>query len=212
MKQQGLALVAKRLVDRTAAAVGLVATAPIMAAVAVAVKASMGSPVLFRQKRPGFHGEPFYVYKFRTMKDTKDKWGNLLPDEARITSVGNFLRATSLDELPQLLNVLKGELSLVGPRPLLMEYLERYSPEQARRHDVMPGITGWAQIHGRNALSWEEKFALDVWYVDNWTPLLDIKILLMTVGKVINRDGISNAGHVTMPVFMGSPTPSNSQA
>jgi lipopolysaccharide/colanic/teichoic acid biosynthesis glycosyltransferase len=154
--------------------------------------------------RPGLHGKPFVMYKFCTMLDLRDKEGNLLPDEQRLTGIGRFLRSTSLDELPELINVLKGEMSLVGPRPLLMEYLDRYTPEQARRHNVKPGITGWAQVNGRNAISWEDKFKLDVWYVDNWSLWLDIKILFLTIIQVFRREGISADGYSTMPKFMGS--------
>jgi len=194
----------KRAFDVAAAAAGLVTTAPILAATAAAIRISMGGPVLFRQQRPGRGGRPFTLIKFRTMTSATATDGSLLPDAARLTRVGRFVRATSLDELPQLYNVLKGDMSLVGPRPLLMQYLQRYSPEQARRHDVTPGITGWAQINGRNALSWEEKFKLDVWYVDNWSLWLDAKILARTALKVVRRDGIANQGHQTMPEFMGS--------
>ena len=164
----------------------------------------MGSPVLFKQVRPGLRGRPFMMYKFRTMTDERDIQGRLLPDEQRLTKLGRFLRSTSLDELPELFNVLKGDMSLVGPRPLLMEYLPLYTPEQARRHEVRPGITGWAQVNGRNAISWEEKFRYDVWYVDNWSFWLDIKILWMTIVSVLKREGISAQGHVTMPPFTGS--------
>jgi lipopolysaccharide/colanic/teichoic acid biosynthesis glycosyltransferase len=163
----------------------------------------MGAPVFFSQERPGRGGKPFRIHKLRTMLDAKDKNGNPLPDEQRLTNVGKFLRATSLDELPQLWDVLRGDLSLVGPRPLLIEYLSRYNPEQARRHDVLPGITGWAQINGRNALSWNQKFALDLWYVQNWSLGLDLKILLVTIGQVLRRQGISSGGHATMPEFTG---------
>ena len=168
------------------------------------VRRKLGKPAFFRQMRPGLRGRPFEVIKFRTMTSARDVDGQLLPDAYRLTSFGQFLRATSLDELPELWNVLKGEMSLVGPRPLLMEYLPLYSAEQARRHEVRPGITGWAQVNGRNALSWEEKFKLDVWYVDNRTLWLDIKILWLTVRKVLVRDGISAAGEATMPRFTGS--------
>jgi len=164
----------------------------------------MGRPVLFKQMRPGLNAKPFYMYKFRTMTNEKDEQGNPLSDEQRLTRLGRFLRSTSLDELPELFNVLKGDMSLVGPRPLLMQYLARYTPEQARRHEVKPGITGWAQVNGRNAITWEEKFALDVWYVDNWSLWLDIKILAMTVVKVFKREGISAKGEATMPEFMGN--------
>jgi lipopolysaccharide/colanic/teichoic acid biosynthesis glycosyltransferase len=193
----------KRGIDRSAAALGLLATAPIMAATAVAVRASMGSPVLFRQKRPGLRGEIFEVVKFRTMRDANGPDGRPLPDEKRLTRVGNFLRQTSLDELPQLWNVLRGDISLVGPRPLLVRYLARYSPEEMRRHDVLPGITGWAQVNGRNAVTWDERFRDDLWYVDHWSLALDAKILAMTALKVLRRDGISREGHATMPEFMG---------
>lgn len=182
----------------------LVLFSPIFLMVAILVKYRLGSPILFRQQRPGLNGRPFFLYKFRTMNDRKDKKGVLLPDEQRLTSVGLFLRKFSLDELPQLLNVLKGDLSLVGPRPLLMEYLPLYTEEQAKRHLVRPGITGWAQVHGRNAITWEEKFKLDVWYVKHHTVLLDIKILLLTIKKVIRPEGISEANHVTVSRFTGT--------
>ncbi len=164
----------------------------------------MGRPIFFKQARPGLYGKPFVLYKFRTMLDLRDQTGKMLPDERRLTSFGRWLRSTSLDELPVLFNVLKGDMSLVGPRPLLMEYLDRYTTEQARRHEVKPGITGWAQINGRNAISWEEKFALDVWYVDNWSLLLDFRIIFLTILKVLKHEGISADGHVTMPEFKGS--------
>lgn len=168
------------------------------------VRRKLGSPVLFRQVRPGMHGRPFMMVKFRTMTDERGADGNLLPDARRLTSFGRFLRATSLDELPELWNVLCGEMSLVGPRPLLMEYLPLYSPEQARRHEVRPGITGWAQVNGRNALSWEERFKLDVWYVDHRSLWLDIRILWLTVRKVLLREGISAQGEASMPRFTGN--------
>jgi len=164
----------------------------------------MGRPVFFKQLRPGMNGKPFVIYKFRTMLDLKDKDGNLLPDEKRITAIGRFLRSTTLDELPEFWNVLKGDMSLVGPRPLLMEYLPRYTPEQARRHNVKPGMTGWAQVNGRNAITWEEKFKLDVWYVDNWNIPLDLKIIFLTILKVFKREGVSAEGYATMPEFVGS--------
>lgn len=212
MKQAGWRLVVKQAIDRGVAAVGLVAVAPVLAVAAVAVRVKLGSPVLFRQERPGRYGKTFRVAKFRTMNDARDAQGNLLPDEERLTALGRMLRTTSIDELPQLWNVLRGDLSLVGPRPLLVRYLPRYTREQARRHDVLPGITGWAQVNGRNAISWDEKFALDVWYVDHWSLALDAKILALTALKVLRRDGISSAGHATMPEFMGSvvqaPSPS----
>jgi len=191
----------KRVFDVVVSATALVVLAPVMGLIALAVWRTMGRPVLFRQARPGLHGKPFVMYKFRTMRDLRDAEGNLLPDEARLTPFGRWLRATSLDELPELVNVLRGEMSLVGPRPLLMEYLERYTPEQARRHEVKPGITGWAQIHGRNNLSWDERFKLDVWYVDNWSLWLDVKILWRTLWMVLRREGISAQGHATMPRF-----------
>jgi sugar transferase EpsL len=193
----------KRVVDIVGASVGIILLAPVMLAVALLVLLTMGRPVLFRQQRPGLRGKPFTLYKFRTMRDARSASGELLPDELRLTTFGKWLRSTSLDELPELFNVLKGEMSLVGPRPLLMEYLPRYSPEQARRHEVKPGITGWAQVNGRNALSWEEKFRLDVWYVDRWNLWLDMKILLLTIWKVLKREGISAEGSATMPVFTG---------
>jgi sugar transferase EpsL len=198
------ALAAKRALDLAVGGGALLVLAPVLAATAVAVRRSMGAPVLFRQERPGLAGAPFTLLKFRSMRDARDNRGRLLPDAERLTGVGRFLRATSLDELPQLWNVVRGDLSLVGPRPLLMQYIERYSPEQARRHDVKPGITGWAQVNGRNAVSWDEKFALDVWYVDHWSLWLDLKILALTAFKVVRRDGIAQQGHVTMPEFMGS--------
>lgn len=193
----------KRLFDIVVAALLLVLLSPLLLAVACMVKVSLGSPVLFKQVRPGLHGRPFTMYKFRTMTDARDAQGRLLPDERRLTKFGRFLRSTSLDELPELFNVLKGDMSLVGPRPLLMEYLPLYTPEQARRHEVRPGITGWAQVNGRNAISWEEKFEHDVWYVDNRSLWLDIKILWLTLLTVARREGISAQGHVTMPPFQG---------
>lgn len=204
MKQAGVALFLKKAFDRAAALGLLAATAPVLGAAAAAVRVTMGSPVLFRQLRPGKDGRPFRVFKMRTMTDARGPDGQLLPDAERLTRLGKFLRASSIDELPQLLNVLAGDLSLVGPRPLLMQYLPLYTQEQARRHDVMPGITGWAQIHGRNALSWEEKFALDVWYVDHWSLGLDLAILLRTIAAVLRKEGISAPGEATMSEFMGS--------
>jgi len=196
----------KRVFDVVVSAVALTVLAPVMGLTALAVWRMMGRPVLFRHVRPGLHGKPFVMYKFRTMRDLRDAEGKLLPNEARLTPFGRWLRSTSLDELPELLNVLRGEMSLVGPRPLLMEYLDRYTPEQARRHEVKPGITGWAQIHGRNNLSWDERFKLDVWYVDNWSLWLDVKILWRTLWVVLRREGISAQGHATMPEFRGSQT------
>jgi len=200
-KQQ---LAFKRVLDFAGAATALALGTPAMAAAALAIRWSMGSPVLFRQERPGLGGRAFWLLKFRTMRDAFDAEGRLLPDSERLTSVGRLLRATSVDELPQLINVLRGEMSLVGPRPLLMQYLARYSPRQARRHEVKPGITGLAQVRGRNALSWEEKFELDVTYVETWSLLTDLKILLQTAASVVRREGISQTGHVTMPEFLGS--------
>jgi sugar transferase EpsL len=194
----------KRLFDISIAIILLIIFSIPMIIIACILKVTMGSPVLFIQQRPGLQGVPFYLYKFRTMGEVKDERGEPLPDEARLTSVGKFLRRFSLDELPQIINVIKGELSFVGPRPLLMEYLPKYSPEQARRHEVKPGITGWAQVNGRNALSWEEKFKLDVWYVDNWSIWLDMKILLLTAIKVFNRESINYPGEATMTKFTGS--------
>lgn len=191
----------KRGMDILASAVSLVVLFPLLLVLAAAVRLFLGRPVLFRQVRPGLHGRPFVLYKFRTMRDLRDANGNLLPDEQRLTPFGRFLRSASLDELPELFNVLRGDMSLVGPRPLLMEYLDRYTPEQARRHEVKPGITGWAQVNGRNSLSWEDKFRLDVWYVDHWSLWLDFKILWLTVVKVLRREGISAAGSATMPEF-----------
>ncbi len=193
----------KRLFDFCASLCGLILLSPIIALVAWKIRKNLGSPVLFRQTRPGLNGKPFEMVKFRTMKDAVDAQGNPLPDSERMTPFGDKLRNSSLDELPELWNVLKGEMSLVGPRPLLMQYLPLYSKEQARRHDVRPGVTGWAQINGRNAISWEDKFKLDVWYVDNSSLLLDIKILFLTVKKVFVKEGISADGHVTIEPFTG---------
>ena len=194
----------KRLFDLILTLPGLVLISPLLGLIGVLVRIFLGSPVLFRQMRPGKGGEPFDVYKFRTMTDERGSGENLLSDAERMTGLGRFLRSLSLDELPELFNVLRGEMSLVGPRPLLMQYLERYSVEQARRHEVLPGISGWAQVNGRNAITWEDKFRYDVWYVDNWSLWLDIKILLTTGWKVITREGISQLGHTTAEEFMGS--------
>jgi len=194
----------KRLFDIFASALGLVLLSPVIAIVAWQIRRKLGSLVLFRQIRPGLNGKPFEMIKFRTMRDAVDAEGNPLPDSERMTPFGNFLRSSSLDELPELWNVLKGDMSLVGPRPLLMEYLPLYSPEQYRRHEVRPGVSGWAQVNGRNALSWEEKFKLDVWYVDNRSFWLDLKVIFLTVKKVVVRDGINAEGEVTMPKFTGS--------
>jgi lipopolysaccharide/colanic/teichoic acid biosynthesis glycosyltransferase len=183
---------------------GMVIALPLMGLIALAIWLFEGPPVFFCQPRPGYKGRIFKLCKFRTMREAYDANGNLLPDAQRLTPLGRFLRATSLDELPELFNVLRGEMSLVGPRPLLVAYLERYTPEQMRRHDVLPGITGWAQVNGRNALSWEDKFRLDVWYVDHWSLWLDLKILALTVWKVLRREGINQPGQATMEEFMGS--------
>ncbi|WP_269500243.1 sugar transferase [Castellaniella sp. S9] len=193
----------KRLLDLVGASIGLLMILPVWCLVSLWIFHRLGSPILFRQMRPGLQGKPFQMVKFRTLRDAVGSDGQPLPDAERMTSLGRVLRATSLDELPELWNVLKGDMSLVGPRPLLMEYLPLYSPEQARRHEVRPGITGWAQVNGRNAISWEEKFALDVWYVDNHNLWLDMKILYMTLRKVLVRDGISAEGEATMPKFKG---------
>lgn len=193
----------KRAFDIAASASALVVLSPVLAITAYKVKKELGSPVLFRQHRPGLHGKPFEMIKFRTMKDATDKEGNALPDSERLTEFGKKLRASSLDELPELWNVLKGDMSLVGPRPLLMEYLPLYNAEQAKRHNVRPGVTGYAQVNGRNSLSWEDKFKLDTWYVEHQTFLLDMKILLKTVKKVIIKDGINQSEEVTMTRFTG---------
>jgi len=196
----------KRCFDLVCSALGLVLLSPLFLVLALLVRFKLGAPVLFKQQRPGYRSRPFLLYKFRTMTDRRDEKGLLLPDEQRLTRFGKFLRATSLDELPELFNVLRGEMSLVGPRPLLMQYLERYSAVQKRRHDVLPGITGWAQIHGRNILTWEDKFALDVWYVDHRSFWLDLRILLTTFVKTLRQEGISQPGFATAEEFMGSST------
>ncbi len=193
----------KRLFDLLVAVPAFILLLPVMFCVAVMVRIRLGGPVLFHQVRPGLNGRPFTMVKFRTMRDAVDRGGNPLPDSERLTSFGRFLRSTSLDELPELVNVVQGNMSLVGPRPLLMEYLPRYSARQARRHEVRPGITGWAQVNGRNAISWQDKFEYDVWYVDNRSLLLDMKILWMTVAQVFRREDVSQPGHATMEVFMG---------
>lgn len=203
MRQRSLPLWLKRSVDVSVAAVGLVILAPLMAALAVIVRIALGSPVLFRQVRIGYRSRPFTLVKFRTMAEERAADGRLLPDEDRLRPVGRTMRSFTLDELPQLWNVLRGELSLVGPRPLLPEYLPLYTPEQSRRHDVLPGITGWAQVNGRNALPWVDRFRLDVWYVDHWSILLDMKILALTFAQVVRRSGINAEGHATMPNFRG---------
>ena len=193
----------KRLFDLVVSVIGFMFISPVLLLIAIVVRLLLGTPVLFIQQRPGLGGKPFMVYKFRTMTDERDAKGKLLPDSERLAPIGRFLRKTSLDELPELLNVIKGDMSLVGPRPLLMEYLPLYTPEQARRHDVKPGITGWAQVNGRNAISWEDRFKLDLWYVDNWSMRLDVKILLMTLVKVARRSGINQDGSATMEKFTG---------
>lgn len=193
----------KRIFDVVFASLALIGLLPVYAMTALFVRLGIGSPVLFNQTRPGFRGRPFVLYKFRTMTDAHDAEGRLLPDAQRLTRSGRFLRAASLDELPELWNVLKGDMSLVGPRPLLMQYLERYTWEQARRHDVKPGITGWAQVNGRNAITWEEKFKLDVWYVDHQTLWLDVKIIFMTFWKIFKREGINQEGRATVEYFEG---------
>ena len=194
----------KRLFDLALTIPGLLIISPILLLLAMYIRVRLGTPVLFRQLRPGLYGKPFVLYKFRTMTSEVNNQGEPLPDTQRLTSFGQFLRSFSLDELPELINVLKGEMSLVGPRPLLMQYLERYTQEQARRHEVLPGITGWAQINGRNALNWDDKFRFDTWYVEHWSLQLDIKILALTFWKTNKREGISQPGHATSEEFMGS--------
>lgn len=196
--------IVKRFFDIVVSILALLVLSPVLAFLAFQVRHKLGRPVVFRQTRPGLHERPFAILKFRTMTDDRDADGSLLPDSDRLPPFGRFLRSTSLDELPELWNVLKGDMSLVGPRPLLMEYLELYSDEQARRHEVRPGITGWAQVNGRNALTWEDRFSLDVWYVDNHSLWLDLKILILTIAKVFKREGVSQDGHATMERFEGS--------
>ena len=203
-RKPNLGNIAKRFLDLLISSFFLIFLSPLLILIAVLVRLRIGSPMLFCQQRPGLGGEPFTIYKFRTMTDERDDQGTLLPDADRLTAFGNFLRSTSLDELPELFNVLKGEMSLIGPRPLLMEYLPRYTSEQMRRHEVRPGITGWAQVNGRNALTWEEKFELDVWYVDHCSLWVDIKILVLTLIKVFQREGISQPGRATVDYFTGS--------
>jgi len=193
----------KRIFDLLLGLLLIIILTPIILVLALSIWLKMGSPVLIKQKRPGYKGKPFYLYKFRTMTLEVDSEGNLLDDDHRLTILGRWLRRYSLDELPQLVNIIKGEISFVGPRPLLMAYLKRYTPEQARRHDVKPGITGWAQINGRNALTWEEKFDLDIWYVDNQSLVLDFRIIWITLIKVLKAEGINQEGWATMPEFMG---------
>lgn len=195
----------KRILDLIGITIGLILLSPFILLTALSVAIFLGTPILFRQQRPGYKGRPFFIYKFRTMTDASDSAGNLLPDSERLTRLGHFLRALSLDEFPEFFNILRGEMSLVGPRPLLMEYLERYSPEQMRRHDVYPGLTGWAQVNGRNTITWQDKFRYDVWYVDNWSLWLDIRIILLTLWKVIKREGISQPGQATTEYFTGNP-------
>ncbi|HLE22959.1 MAG TPA: sugar transferase [Anaerolineales bacterium] len=196
--------VAKRLFDLLLTIPGLVLIWPLLGVLALAIRWRLGSPVLFQQLRPGVRGKGFRLYKFRTMSEVRGPDGSLLPDDVRLTGLGRWLRSFSLDELPELINVVRGEMSLVGPRPLLMAYLERYTPEQARRHEVLPGLTGWAQVNGRNAITWEQRFALDVWYVDHWSLVLDAKILAITLLKAVRREGINPPGQATSPEFMGS--------
>ena len=199
----------KRIGDLLISFFILAILSPLILIIAICVRVFIGKPVVFMQKRPGYKGKPFDLLKFRSMNDRMNEQGSLMPDEERLTAFGSFLRNYSLDELPEFINVLRGDMSLVGPRPLLMQYLDRYSPEQARRHDVLPGITGWAQVNGRNTLTWQEKFKLDVWYVDNWSLGLDIKILFMTIWKVIKREGINEPGFATSREFMGNKNPNN---
>jgi len=195
--------ITKRIFDLILTIPALIILSPFLVILAILVAILLGAPVLFRQKRPGWQGNPFWLLKFCTMTDCCDDKGALLTDALRLTSFGRFLRATSLDELPELFNVIKGDMSLVGPRPLLMQYLDRYTPEQARRHEVKPGITGWAQVNGRNAITWEEKFKLDVWYVDHQSFWLDLKIIFLTVWKILKREGINQPGQATMEEFLG---------
>lgn len=194
----------KRFIDILLTGIGLVIFSPVILVLTFLVRFKIGSPVFFSQVRPGLNAQPFKMYKFRTMTNARDASGELLPDAERLTKFGRFLRSSSLDELPELWNVLKGDMSLVGPRPLLMQYLDLYTSEQARRHEVRPGVTGWAQVNGRNAISWEDKFKFDVWYVDNYSMWLDFKIICLTVWKVIKRSDISALGNATMPEFMGA--------
>jgi sugar transferase EpsL len=196
----------KRLFDLFFSLIALLLTSPVMLLIALIVRLFLGNPILFRQQRPGYLGRPFFILKFRTMTSARDSKGNLLPDSRRLTRLGRFLRNLSLDELPELFNILWGDMSWIGPRPLLMEYLELYSPEQMRRHQVYPGLTGWAQVNGRNALTWQDKFRMDTWYVDHWTFWLDMKILLLTLWKVLTREGITQPGQATTEYFSGNET------
>lgn len=195
--------VSKRIFDFTFALIALIILSPILLFIALLVRAFIGHPILFKQQRPGYRGLPFFIFKFRSMTNRRTRDGSLLPDAERLTRFGSFLRSLSLDEWPELLNILRGEMSFVGPRPLLMEYLPLYSPEQMRRHDVVPGLTGWAQVNGRNAIDWPTRFRMDIWYVDNWSFWLDIKIILMTIWKVISREGVNQEGQSTVEYFKG---------
>ena len=197
--------ISKRLLDLSIALIGLIILSPLMILISILVAVFLGRPIFFRQKRPGFHGKIFKILKFRSMNEKTDESNQLLPDKDRLTKFGQFLRTTSLDELPELFNILLGDMSIVGPRPLLISYLPLYNPHQMRRHDVLPGLTGWAQVNGRNALTWEEKFDLDVWYVDHWSFGLDLKIMMLTMVKVIKREGISQPGQATSDPFKGTP-------
>jgi sugar transferase EpsL len=199
-----MSLFVKCAIDIFLSSCGLLALGPLVAIIALLVRVCDGRPVLFRQTRPGYKGKPFTLFKFRTMSEKRDAAGRLLPDTKRLTTLGRLLRRSSMDEVPQLWNVFRGDMSLVGPRPLLVQYMARYSSEELRRHDVKPGITGWAQIHGRNAMTWQERFALDLWYVDNWSLALDARILFRTPWEIMTRNGISQQGHITMPEFLGS--------
>ncbi len=196
----------KRIFDLFFSILALIILSPIIVLTAILVRIFLGTPILFRQERPGCKGRPFFIYKFRTMTNASDRTGNLLPDSKRLTRFGRILRTLSLDELPELLNILRGDMSFVGPRPLLMEYLPLYSPEQARRHDVIPGLTGWAQVNGRNAADWPARLAMDVWYVDHWSFWLDIKIIFMTAWKVLKREGVNQPGQATVEYFTGNQT------
>jgi sugar transferase EpsL len=195
----------KRIFDLIAAVTALILLSPVILLIAILVRVFLGKPILFHQQRPGFNGSPFFIYKFRTMTEARGPDGNLFPDSERLTRLGSFLRSLSLDELPELFNILRGDMSVVGPRPLIMEYLPLYSQEQMRRHDVFPGLTGWAQVNGRNAIDWQTRFALDVWYVDHWSFWLDIKIIFLTLWKVIKRENISQPGQATIEAFKGNP-------
>ena len=194
----------KRTFDLIVASLGLLILSPAIALIAILIYFALGPPILFRQQRPGFKGKPFHIYKFRTMTEARAADGNLLPDSARLTRLGRLLRSLSLDELPELFNILRGDMSIVGPRPLVMEYLPLYSAEQMRRHDVYPGLTGWAQVNGRNAIDWPTRFALDVWYVDHWSYWLDVKIIFMTLWKVIRRENVNQPGQATIEYFTGN--------